>query len=94
MPTENSQELKEYLLRTHEGFRQLTSQHQELDDRLHGLSSKPYLTELEQLQEVTLKKRKLQLKDQMEQILRSHRAESSDTFAPASASPAHRQVTG
>lgn len=89
MPTENSQELKEFLLRTHEEFRQLASQHQELDDRLHDLSSKPYLTEPEQLQEVTLKKRKLHLKDQMEEILRRKRAEPSGAFAPAPTPPAH-----
>ena len=75
MQTANVQELKELLLKTDEEFRQLATQHHELDDRLHDLSSKPYLSEPEQVEEVRLKKRKLQLKDRMEDILRRHRSE-------------------
>jgi len=80
MQTENVQELKELLLKTDEEFRQLATQHNELDDRLHALSSKSYLSEPEQVEEVTLKKRKLQLKDRMEDILRRHRSEAPGTF--------------
>ena len=83
MQTANVQELKELLLKTDEEFRQLAIQHHQLDDRLHELSVKPYLTEPEQVEEVTLKKRKLQLKDRMEDILRRHRAEPSGSFAPS-----------
>ena len=39
---------------------------------LHELTGKHYLSEPEQIEETTLKKRKLQLKDQMEMILRRH----------------------
>jgi hypothetical protein len=74
MHTANVQELKELLLKTDEEFRQLATQHHQLDDRLHELSSKSYLSEPEQLEEITLKKRKLQLKDKMEDILRRHRS--------------------
>ena len=77
MHTANVQELKELLLKTDEEFRQLATQHHELDDRLHELSGKSYLSEPEQLEEITLKKRKLQLKDRMEDILRRHRGERS-----------------
>jgi uncharacterized protein YdcH (DUF465 family) len=70
---EQSQDLKELLLQTDEEFHQLAAKHHELDDRLHELTAKPYLSEHEQLEEVTLKKRKLQLKDRMEDILRRHR---------------------
>jgi len=85
MHTENVQELKELLLKTDEEFRQLATQHHELDDRLHELSAKPYLSQPEQVEEVTLKKRKLYLKDRMEDILRRHRGEPSGplTTAPA-----------
>ena len=38
MQTANVQELKELLLKTDEEFRQLATQHHELDDRLHQLS--------------------------------------------------------
>ena len=81
MQTENVQELKELLLKTDEEFRQLATQHHELDDRLHELSGKAYLSEPEQVEEVTLKKRKLHLKDRMEDILRRHRGEPSGPFA-------------
>ena len=40
MQTANVQELKELLLKTDEEFRQLATQHHELDDRLHELSGK------------------------------------------------------
>ena len=72
---EQSQDLKAMLLQTDSEFHQLASQHHELDDRLHELTLKPYLSEPEQVEEVTLKKRKLALKDRMESILRQHRAE-------------------
>ena len=71
MPTD-FEELKQRLLQTNEEFRQLASQHHELDERIHNLASRHYLSEPEQLEEVTLKKRKLHLKDQMESILRRH----------------------
>jgi len=65
--------LKELLLKTDEEFHTLAEQHQQLDSRLHELTEKHYLSAPEQVEEVTLKKRKLQLKDRMEDILRRHR---------------------
>ena len=67
------QDLKAELLRTDEEFHNLAVKHHELEDRLHELTGKHYLSEPEQLEEVTLKKRKLQLKDRMEDIMRRHR---------------------
>jgi uncharacterized protein len=72
MPTDFD-ELKRQLLQTDEEYRQLASQHHDLDAKLHGLAARNYLSEPEQLEEVTLKKRKLHLKDQMEDIVRRHR---------------------
>ena len=72
MPTD-FEELKRELLQTDEEFRQLATQHHNLDEKLHDLTARNYLSEPEQLEEVTLKKRKLQLKDQMEDILRRRR---------------------
>ena len=69
------QDLKEELMRTDEEFHNLAARHHELEDRLHELTAKHYLSEPEQVEEVTLKKRKLQLKDRMENILRRHRQE-------------------
>ena len=74
MPTD-FEELKRQLLQTDEEFRQLATQHHDLDERLHTYAARNYLSEPEQLEEVTLKKRKLQLKDQMETIIRRRRSE-------------------
>jgi uncharacterized protein len=68
-----AQDLKRLLLETNEEYRQLATKHHELDDRLHELSSKHYLSDSEHVEEVTLKKRKLQLKDRMEDIARTYR---------------------
>ena len=73
-----AQDLKHLLLETNEEYRQLATKHHELDDRLHELASKHYLSDTEQFEEVTLKKRKLQLKDRMEHIARLYRSEHPD----------------
>ena len=69
-----AQDLKHLLLETNDEYRQLATKHHELDDRLHELTSKHYLSDAEQFEEVTLKKRKLQLKDRMELISRARTA--------------------
>ncbi|PYR04071.1 MAG: dihydroxy-acid dehydratase [Acidobacteria bacterium] len=71
-----TQDLKEVLVRTDEEFSQLVAKHHALEDRLHQLTAKHYLSEPEQVEETNLKKRKLQLKDRMEDILRRHRQQS------------------
>ena len=71
-----SQDLRAQLMQTDAEFHQLATRHHELEDRLHELTAKHYLSEPEQVEEVTLKKRKLQLKDRMEDILRRHRQHS------------------
>jgi uncharacterized protein YdcH (DUF465 family) len=71
--TADSQDLKPLLIENDEEFRQLASKHHELEERLHELTNKHYLSEPEQVEEVTLKKRKLQLKDKMEAIVRAYR---------------------
>jgi len=55
---------------TDEEYHDLAAKHHELDQRLTQLTAKHYLSEPEQLEEATLKKRKLQLKDRMEDIRR------------------------
>jgi uncharacterized protein YdcH (DUF465 family) len=66
-------DLKDEVARRDDEFQILAAKHHELEDRLHELTSKHYLSEPEQVEEVTLKKRKLQLKDRMEDILRRQR---------------------
>jgi len=72
MPTD-FEEMKKMLLESNDEFRQLATEHHHLDERIHTLATRHYLSEPEQLEEVTLKKKKLQLKDQMESMLRHHR---------------------
>ena len=78
---EQSQGLRDLLLQTDEEFHNLAAKHHELEDRLHELTAKHYLSEPEQLEQVTLKKRKLQLKDRMEDIIR--RRQQSDASMPS-----------
>jgi uncharacterized protein YdcH (DUF465 family) len=73
MPT--VEEMKKQLLESNDEFRQLATLHHDLDERIHNLAIRSYLSEPEQIEEVTLKKKKLQLKDQMESMLRHHRSE-------------------
>ncbi len=75
--TADSQDLKPLLLETDEEFRQLANKHHELEERLHALTTKHYLSGSEQVEEITLKKRKLQLKDKMEAIVRAYRQRTS-----------------
>ncbi len=89
MPTD-SRELREQLLQTDTEFRQLAMKHHELDQRLHDLSDQHYLNDHEQLEEVTLKKRKLQLKDRMEDILRRRRGVAAPPADSPATSPAAR----
>ena len=53
------QDLKGYLVATNEEFRRLADQHHTYDEQLQKLSSKNYLNDEEQLEEVRLKKLKL-----------------------------------
>ena len=80
MPTDFD-ELRRQLLQTDEEYRQLATQHHDLDEKLHDMGARNYLSEPEQLEEVTLKKRKLQLKDQMEHIIRQRRAGEPTSMA-------------
>ena len=52
--------------------RELAERHHQLEDRLHELTDRHYLSSSEQFEEVTIKKRKLAVKDQMEQIAREY----------------------
>lgn len=48
-----------------EGLQELEAQHRRYSEQLEALIQKPYLSEEEQLEEVRLKKLKLQVKDKM-----------------------------
>jgi uncharacterized protein YdcH (DUF465 family) len=74
-----AEDLKHLLIETNPEYRELASKHHSLDDRLHELESKHYLSDAEQFEEISLKKRKLQCKDRMETILRTYRTGSTTT---------------
>ncbi|MCC6162528.1 MAG: YdcH family protein [Acidobacteria bacterium] len=68
----DAQDVKEQLLRTDAEYRELYQLHHELDEQIRSMSTNPHPSEHEQLEEAQLKKRKLQLKDRMEDIVRRY----------------------
>ena len=74
MKAADTQDVKNLLLREHDQYRELAARHHQLDDRLHELTERHFLSDTEQVEESTLKKRKLALKDQMEMIVRDYAA--------------------
>ncbi|MCI0409002.1 MAG: YdcH family protein [Acidobacteria bacterium] len=70
----DSDAIKELLLRENEEFQRLSQQHHDLESRLLVLSSRSFLSEEEKLEEVTLKKQKLALKDKMADLIRKRQA--------------------
>lgn len=48
-----------------EAYEQLEARHRHYSEQLEALTQKPYLSEEEQIEEVRLKKLKLQIKDRM-----------------------------
>ena len=65
--------LRESLLAQNEEYRVLEREHREFELRLSMLTDKVVLNEDEQVEETTLKKKKLQVKDRMEAIARQAR---------------------
>ena len=64
--------LKEELINRDPEFRELAREHTRYEQRLSELSSLAYPSDEEQLEEVTLKKKKLALKDQMYSLIMQH----------------------
>jgi len=69
-------ELRDQLWQTNEEYRQLATEHRAYSEELAQLQSRHVLNEEEKLKEVTLKKKKLLLKDQMYAIIQKHRRET------------------
>ena len=64
--------LKELLMTSNSEFRELAREHGRYEDRLSELSALSYPSEEELLEESTLKKKKLALKDQMYSLMLQH----------------------
>ena len=56
-------------------YRKLSKQHRSYEDRLEELCKKHYLSEDERIESRTIKKKKLVLKDQMEEIARNYKGD-------------------
>ena len=60
--------VRDQLLASNDEFRKLAQEHTMYSQRLESLVNKKYLSEDEKIEEIRLKKLKLRLKDQMEQL--------------------------
>ena len=67
-------ELKAHLMATSEEFRQLVAQHAEYDRLLDAIEAKPHVTPQDEIEEHRIKKLKLRLKDQMNDIMARYKA--------------------
>lgn len=65
MDTSTADAVKHELLRNNQSFRDLVQQHQNYEKRLVELAHLTYPSEDEQLEESTIKKKKLLVKDEM-----------------------------
>ena len=72
MEVSNTDTLKEQLMMTDPEFRELAREHGRYEERLSQLSALAYPSDEEQLEEITLKKKKLALKDQICSIMLQH----------------------
>ena len=67
------EELKAHLLHTNDDFRSLAEQHALYKRQLQEIESKPHVTEADEIEEQRIKKLKLRLKDQMNEIMAQYR---------------------
>ena len=74
---------KEELIKENQAFRELVQQHQSYEKRLTELAELTYPSEEELLEETTLKKKKLFIKDEIYEIIASHRIKFPDFFKQA-----------
>lgn len=62
--------MREDLMANNEAYRQLSQQHTALEAQLRNLRERRFLSTDEAAEELRLKKKKLQIKDEMEALLR------------------------
>ena len=71
----NQDELKAHLMATNEEFRSLAEKHAEYHKQLEAIEAKSHMTPQDVEEEHRLKKQKLRLKDQMNEILARYRTQ-------------------
>jgi hypothetical protein len=69
-------QVRDLLLSSNDEFRRLAQEHSQYSQRLDSLLQKRFLSDDEKVEEVRLKKLKLKLKDQMEQIEQQFKREN------------------
>ncbi len=74
---DNAETNRDAPLQVDEQFRQLVSDHHEIDERIRRLSNLAHLTADQEFEEMSLKKQKLALKDRMEAMIRDGHAARS-----------------
>ena len=79
MEITNTDNLREQLIAIDPEFRELAREHGRYEQRLSELSSLQYPSDEEQLEEITLKKKKLAVKDQMQEIMLRYQKQASVT---------------
>jgi uncharacterized protein YdcH (DUF465 family) len=71
------EEIKEQLMSSSPDFRRLAEEHRQHEGKLRELHSRQHMSEQDHLEEITLKKKKLHLKDQMNSMIRKYQDELS-----------------
>jgi len=69
MELNTQEDMKAHLMASSDEFRELATRHSDYDRRLEQLAAMSHLSDDEQMEEVRLKKLKLHLKDQMNELL-------------------------
>ena len=64
--------VRDELIKSNQAFRELVHQHQDFEQRLSELAHLTYPNDDEQMEEITLKKRKLAIKDEIYTIMQQH----------------------
>ena len=77
MEQTTQEDIKAHLVQTNEQYRQLLEKHHEYDRLVEALEAKHALTAEEEVEEHRLKKLKLHLKDQMEQMVGQSRLQTA-----------------
>ena len=67
------EELKAHLMATNDEFRRLAAEHSGLDRELDAIEGKPHVTPEDEVVEHQIKKQKLKVKDQMNQVMSRYR---------------------
>ena len=64
--------VRDELIKSNQNFRELVHQHEGFEQRLNELAHLTYPNDDEQLEETTLKKKKLLIKDEIYSIMQQH----------------------